>query len=104
MQGGQRRVAPSYQGMMQFKRAVPTKAVWWARRDRRSSYVDSAARRAFAHPRELVGGTAATQVCLDAQPIVAVEAHAIDRHVLHHPLDVVASLRERDEFDPVDRV
>src|SRR5262245_31988834 len=40
--------ALSYQRMMQWKRAVPTKAVWWARRDRPSSYVDSAARRAFA--------------------------------------------------------
>src|SRR5262245_63863212 len=90
--------------MMQLKRDVPTIALWWAWRDRPSSYVDSAARRAFAHPAELVGGAAAAHVSLDGESVVAVEAHPVDRHVLHHPLHVVAGLRERDELDPVDRV
>ena len=34
----------------------------------------------------------------------ALEAHAIDRQILHHALNVVARLRERDALDPVDRI
>src|SRR5437660_5982243 len=47
---------------------------------------------------------AATQVSLDQDVGAAAEAVAVDLHVLHHALDVVARLRERDALDPVDRI
>src|SRR5712691_9951711 len=47
---------------------------------------------------------AAAQVGLDDERRVVAEARAIDLHVLHHALHVVAGLHERDALDPVDRI
>src|SRR5262245_55377248 len=47
---------------------------------------------------------APSQVGLDQEPRAAAEAHAIDLQVLHDALDVVARLRKRNAFDPVDRI
>src|SRR2546427_7099186 len=47
---------------------------------------------------------AAVEVRLDHQPRSAPEPDAIDLQILHHPLDVVARLGERDALDPIDRV
>src|SRR5262249_48602894 len=51
-----------------------------------------------------VFGAAPVQVGLDRDPRAAAEPHAIDLHVLHHALDVVACLRERNALDPVDGI
>src|SRR5689334_6887538 len=40
-------------------------------------------------------------VCLGRNGGIGLKAHAVDLHVLHHALDVVARLGERDALDPV---
>ncbi len=43
-------------------------------------------------------------VAVDGKRGAAAEARAVDQHVLHHALHVVAGLHERDALDPVDGV
>src|SRR5207253_203958 len=47
---------------------------------------------------------ATSYVGVDGKRRIGAEARAIDLKVLHHALDVVAGLHERNALDPVDRI
>src|SRR5207253_6281506 len=52
----------------------------------------------------LIGERAATDIRLDQELRAAAEADAINLQVLEDALDVITRLRERNAFDPVDRI
>ena len=80
-------------------------------RPSKSMKLDGSAGRSLAQPMDAGAARAAfasahgaaSQVRLDEERVLA-EPRAIDLHVLHDALDVVARLGERDALDPVDRV
>src|SRR5437867_1535847 len=79
-------------GHLPFRRSLPlSDCRWWPR----------AARAALVRS---IRARPASQVRLDQETRAAAEADAIDLHVFHDALHVVARLRERDALDPVDRI
>src|SRR5262249_16638035 len=60
--------------------------------------------RAAASVRGSVAAQVAPQVGIGDERRLVAKARAIDLHVLHHPLHVVAGFHERDALDPVDGI